>query len=135
MRVVADTQAIYWYLTAPDRLSVAALRALDEAEDTDGIVVSSWTVPELWMTSTRKRGARATPRSSYEQVRTVLLDPESAVDVEPFDAPMWPHFEVASMALADPFDSAIVATARTLGLDLVTSDREIQAASLVTVIW
>ena len=50
MRVVADTQAIYWYLTDPQRLSVAALRALDETEGTEGIVVSSWTVPELWMT-------------------------------------------------------------------------------------
>jgi PIN domain nuclease of toxin-antitoxin system len=104
--IVADSQSIYWYLARPERLSPAALAALEAAEDGDGIVISAWTVPELWMASTRKRGPRAIPRAAYELTRATLLDPDNAIRVEPFDERMWPHFEVISLELADPFDGA-----------------------------
>lgn len=89
--IAADSQSIYWYLAQPDRLSPPALVALNAAEDADGIVISAWTVPELWMASTRKRGQRAIPRAAYELVRATLLDPDNAIRVEPFDHRMWPH--------------------------------------------
>jgi PIN domain nuclease of toxin-antitoxin system len=135
VRVVADSQAIYWYLTRPERLSERALEALGECENTDGIVVSAWTVPELWMGATRKRGERSVPRGNYELVRGVLVDPTIAIDVEPFGPAMWPHFEVVSLVLADPFDSAIVATARALGVGLVSSDQAVASSGVVEVIW
>jgi PIN domain nuclease of toxin-antitoxin system len=135
VRVVADSHAIYWYLTSPGELSARALEALGEAEETGGIVVSSWTVPELWMAATRKHGSRSIPRASYELVRATLLDSANAVDIEAFGPAMWPHFEAASVAIADPFDAAIVATARALGVDLVSYDRALSAAGIVTVIW
>lgn len=47
-------------------------------------------------------------------VRAALVDPDIAVDVEPFGPAMGPHFEMVSTVLADPFDSAIVATASLL---------------------
>jgi hypothetical protein len=93
VRVVADSHAIYWYLTSPGELSARALEALGEAEDTGGIVVSSWTVPELWMAATRKYGSRSIPRASYELVRATLLDSANAVDIEAFGLAMWPHFD------------------------------------------
>jgi PIN domain nuclease of toxin-antitoxin system len=96
VRVVADSQAIIWYLSRPERLSERALETLGSAEDSDGIVVSSWTVPELWMAATRKRGPNAVDRANYELVRSTLLDADSAVDVEPFGSAMWAHFEVVS---------------------------------------
>lgn len=133
--IAADSQSIYWYLARPDRLSPAALDALDAAEDSDGIVISAWTVPELWMASTRKRGPRAVPRAAYELTRATLLDPGNAIRVEPFDERMWPHFEVVSLELADPFDSAVVATARALAIPLVTSDAAIAKAGLVETVW
>ena len=135
MRVVADSHAIYWYLTSPGELSGRALEVLGEAEDSDGIVVSAWTVPELWMATTRKHGPRSVPRASYELVQATLLDPDTTVRIEPFGPAMWPHFEVASAVMADPFDSAIVATARTLGVDLVSYDRAVAGAGIVNVIW
>ena len=135
MRVVADSHSIYWYLVNPELLSGKALEALGEAEDTDGIVVSAWTIPELWMTVTRKRGVRSISRSSYELVRATLVDPTTTVTVEPFASTMWPHFEAASVALADPFDSAIVATARTLAAPLVTHDAAITEAGVADTIW
>jgi PIN domain nuclease of toxin-antitoxin system len=133
--MVADSQSIYWYLAQPDRLSPPALAALDAAEDSDGIIISAWTVPELWMASTRKRGPRAVPRAAYELTRATLLDPGNTIRIEPFDQRMWPHFEVASLELSDPFDSAVVATARALAVPLVTSDRAIAKAGLVETIW
>ena len=75
MKVVADSHSIYWYLAKPELLSGPALAALGEAEDTDGVVVSAWTIPELWMSATRKRRDRSVPRSSYELVRATLVDP------------------------------------------------------------
>jgi PIN domain nuclease of toxin-antitoxin system len=133
--IAADSQSIYWYLARPDKLSPAALAALDVAEDGDGIAISAWTVPELWMASTRKRGPRAIPRAAYELTRATLLDPGTAIRVEPFDERMWPHFEVASLELADPFDSAVVAMARALAVPLVTSDTAIAKTGLVETIW
>jgi PIN domain nuclease of toxin-antitoxin system len=133
--IVADTQSIYWYLTAPERLSTAALAALGSAEDSDGIVVSAWTIPELWMAATRKKGDRAIARGAYELVRATLLDPDTTVQIEPFDERMWPHFEAVSLCLPDPFDAAIVSTALAVGSELVTSDQVIVEASVVSVRW
>lgn len=133
--IAADSQSIYWYLAAPERLSAAALEALGAAEDEDGIVVSAWTVPELWMAATRKRAATAVPRDAYELVRATLLDPTTSLTVIAFGERMWPHFEAVSLTLRDPFDSAVVATALTVGVDLVTSDAAIAAADIVTVVW
>lgn len=133
--IVADTQSIFWYLAAPDRLSPRALEALTSAEDDDGIVVSAWTVPELWMAATRKQGSRAIPRASYELARATLLDPGTTLRVEPFDERMWPHFEAVSLRLADPFDAAVVATAQVVDCELVTSDRLIAQTGVVPVVW
>jgi PIN domain nuclease of toxin-antitoxin system len=87
------------------------------------------------MSATRKAGARSVPRPGYELVQAILLDPDTTVTVEPFDVGAWPHFEAASMVLADPFDAAIVAAARTLGAPLVTRDRAIHTSGLVQTIW
>lgn len=133
--IVADTQSIFWYLAAPDRLSPRALEALASAEDSDGIVVSAWTIPELWMAATRKRGSRAIPRGSYELARATLLDRDTTLRIEPFDERMWPHFEEVSLRLADPFDAAVVATARAVGCELVTSDRLIAETGVVPIVW
>ena len=68
-------------------------------------------------------------------MRAALVDPDTTVRVTPFDVAAWPHFEAASAVLVDPFDAAIVATARTLGAPLVTRDRAIRAAGVVDAIW
>ena len=133
--IAADSQSIYWYLASPQRFSDAALESLGTAEDDDGIVVSAWTVPELWMAATRKQASRAVPRDAYELVRATLLDPTTSLSVVAFDERMWPHFEAVSLKLRDPFDSAVVATALTVGIDLVTSDAAIAAADVVAVAW
>jgi len=135
VRVVADSQAILWYLTAPQRLSEKALRWLDDAVQDEGITVSAVSVPELWMAATRKRGARAVPRTEYELVRDTLLDRTFAIDIEYLSPLLWPYFEEASTRIKDPFDALIVATALELSAPLVSADDAINGADLVQVVW
>lgn len=130
-----DSHTIYWDLADRSVLSSVALAALAEAEISDGIVVSAWSIPELWLATTRKRGARAIPHASCLQLRDALADPENAVEVEPFGPAMWSHFEAAALLLADPFDCAVVATAKALGLALVTYDDAIRASGAVNTVW
>jgi len=87
------------------------------------------------MSATRKRASGAVPRDAYELVRATLLDSTTTLRIEAFDERMWPHFEAVSLKLRDPFDSAVVATALTLGINLVTSDAAIAAAEVVAVVW
>jgi hypothetical protein len=47
----------------------------------------------------------------------------------------WEDFEAASLVLPDPFDGAIVATARTLELPLISRDSAVTDARVVEVIW
>lgn len=56
MKVVADSHAIFWYLQSSAALSSAARQSLQEAEATDGVIVSAATVVDLWyVTQTTKR--------------------------------------------------------------------------------
>jgi PIN domain nuclease of toxin-antitoxin system len=135
VRVLADTHALYWYLISPDRLSPRSLEVLGQAEDSDGIAVSALTIPELWVSVSRKRGDRAIPRSGYEIVRSALLDPETALDVAPLDASAWRHFEALPASISDPTDGLIVSNTQALGVPLVTKDGRITAARVVEVIW
>jgi len=135
VKVVADSQAILWYLNAPHRLSEKALRRLEDAEQDGGIVVSAATVPEVWMAVTRKRGPRSVSQAQYELLKNALLASGTTVDVEPVGPTLWPYFEEASMRIKDPFDALIVATALQLGAPLVSADDAINEAGLVQVVW
>jgi len=110
VKLLADTQAIYWYLAKPAKLSDKALRHLTEAETGGAIVVSALTIPELWMATSRKSGRRAIPREGYLAVQAALFNPASMIAVEPITAALWHHFETISMQLNDRFDGLIVAT-------------------------
>ena len=48
MRVVADSHAIVWYVQGSPRLSDKATAALNDAEASDGVVVSVATLVDLW---------------------------------------------------------------------------------------
>jgi PIN domain nuclease of toxin-antitoxin system len=83
--------------------------------------------PETRTTSHSPRRIRTHPCNTAR--------PSNAIRVEPFDQRMWPHFEVVSLELSDPFDSAVVATARALAVPLVTSDAAIAKSGLVEIVW
>jgi len=135
VKVVADSHVIYWYVHQSNRLSTQALRWLEEAEKSEGIVVSAVTIPELWMAMTRKKTDRAIQSAGYKLVRDLLEDPGTAVSVAPINATLWYHFETAAAQLRDPFDAFIVATAIEWKAPLVTADIAIAEAGIVEVVW
>ena len=135
MRVVADSNALVFYLFEPRRLTDSALNALAEAEDTEGISASVASIGDLWYVSQKRSGSGILP-GTYEAVRQVLADPSLNFHAEPIIHATMEHFDrIPHKALPDPFDRFIVATAIQLRLPLVTADRAISATGAVEVIW
>jgi PIN domain nuclease of toxin-antitoxin system len=132
VRVVADSHTIVWYTGGSSRLSSAAADALVEAEETDGIVVSVATFIDLWYVTQTTEAVTtddlARLRSTLEASSAVTLQP---VTLEVVDA----CTAIQRELLADPWDRLIVATAKALGVALVTRDRAIQKAELVPTVW
>lgn len=135
MRVVADSHSLLYHLFTPDQRSDRALEVLGEAENTDGVVVSTATIGDLWYAS-HKEGRRALTPGAFELVRSTVFDPATAFEVVSIEPAMMDEFErVPVEQLADPFDRFILATAAYLRLPLVTRDRAMTAASIAEVIW
>ncbi len=130
--VVADTQAVVWYLTEPGRLTPAAVAAMDGATATGTpIWVASITLVELRYLIEKKR----LPSKVLETL-TMALDAEGSA----FELAVLTR-EVADATAAvdrdkvpDMPDRIIAATSLALGLPLVTSDRQIRASG-VAAIW
>lgn len=134
MRVVADSHALYYYLFSPDHLSPPALDALTESDDSDGIVVSVATLADLWYVG--HKASSPFPPGGFEQLRQVVLDPQTAFHLEPIWPATMEHFDrVPKDALPDPFDRFILATAAQLRLPLVTKDRAITETKAVEIVW
>lgn len=108
MRVVADSHALIFYLSIPDRLSDLALDTLGQAEDSDGIVVSAVALGDLWYAS-HKSGPKSLAPGAFESLRSTVLDTSTNVDVTPSTAATMEHFYRISLTdLPDPFDRFIV---------------------------
>jgi PIN domain nuclease of toxin-antitoxin system len=136
VRVVADSQALVWYLAEPSRLSDAALSALDDAESSDGIDVCVLTLAELWVATHKRSASRRLELGAFELVKATLADPDLNFDIVPITAATASYFEaVAWPALRDPFDRFIVATSLELRLPLVSADRAIRETAGVAVVW
>jgi PIN domain nuclease of toxin-antitoxin system len=136
LRILADSQALVWYLTDPARLSEPALAALDEAESSDGIAVCVVTLPELWVATHKRSAARRLPSGVFELVKATIEDPALNFGVMPITAATASHFEaVAWPALRDPFDRFIVATSLEIGVSLVSADRAIREVGGEAVVW
>lgn len=130
VKLVLDTHALVWAAEDSPRLGKAARAALAGLAR-DSIGISALSLLELAMQIARGRlrvcddgdGAAAI-RNLAARVTVIPLDAETA----------WRAMTLA-MPQSDPFDRVIVATAQRLGLPLVTRDRLIRKARLVTTIW
>jgi PIN domain nuclease of toxin-antitoxin system len=129
VKLVLDTHALVWAAEDSPRLGQAARRALAGLVREE-IAISALSLLELAMLLARGRvqvragdGAKA------------IDDLAARVTVVPLDAAT--AWEAVQLALpqGDPFDRVIVATARRLGLPLLTRDRMIRRARLVTTVW
>ncbi len=120
--IVLDTHTWIWWISAPESLSEAQRIAVDESRDS--LIVSAISVWEV---------AKLVELGRLELDRPVLEWIFSALNVPGVRVQhLTPEIIVDSTALPgdfhrDPADQLIVATARTLGVPVVTSDRKIVA--------
>ena len=78
MRVVVDTHALLWFLGSSPLLSEGARSALREAQATDGIIISTALLADLWyVTQTTK----VFTTQDLDAVRDVVADESTAIDL------------------------------------------------------
>lgn len=135
MRVVADSHAIFWYVTDNPLLSDAAGQTLDEAFESEGIGVAAVSLLDLWYSTHKNGPTRIEPRH-YDRVKSVIEDDEWNVVVLPFTHESATQAESIPRAeLPDPFDRMIVAAALEYDVPIVSADKRIAELGVVPVIW
>jgi len=132
MAVVLDTCAWIWLCSNRDRLSPAAAEAIATARAAGDALVP---VIACWETAKLVEKGKLSFRMPVAEWMTRSLRLEG-LRVEP----LTPQVCVASTELpgefhGDPADQIIVATARLLGVPVVTADRRIRDYPHVATIW
>ena len=128
-RYVADTHALYWYLTDSPRLGKRASEAFDEADEGRAtICVPAIALAELFYMN-EKLGRQLDFRSTLEYLQAsgqfTLLPflPEETLDLD------------VDRGVPEMHDRIIVGVARRMSLPLLTCDASITANGLVAVVW
>jgi PIN domain nuclease of toxin-antitoxin system len=129
---VTDTHPLIWH-GADNRakLSRKAARIFDAADDEQSLIYVPLAV--FWEVTLLLKGGRIGLPEPFDHWYSRILR-RPGFDIAPLD------LRVVSESLAlgmfnDPFDSAIVATARVLDLPLITADERITQSRMVEVIW
>ncbi|UKP01498.1 type II toxin-antitoxin system VapC family toxin [Nostoc sp. UHCC 0870] len=131
--VVADTHTLIWYVFDLQRLSAAALTALEQAVNTGNpIYVSAITIIEIAYLVEKGRFA--------EEVLTRILkaldDPNIGIVLVALDRNVSGVIrQIDRVVVPDMPDRIIAATAFNLGIPLVTRDLRIQALTTIKTIW
>ncbi len=134
MSVVADTQAMIWYVDAPHELSPAATAAMDTAANTGGeyIFISAITLVEMrYLVEKNRINGMVLTRVEQE-----LDEPDPMIVATSIDRTISDALaSIPRDIVPDMPDRIIAATALALGLPLVTRDTEIPRITNVTSIW
>ncbi len=126
-----DTHIWIWLIGAPDKLSSAATKALAQDPNIGISVLSCWEISLLCHKSRLNLGISTQEwierTRSQLSVQFIPLSVVAATMAGGTEAMDWDH--------PDPADRLIVATARTLNLDLITADRTIHSYPGIHTIW
>ena len=129
---VTDTHPLVWYVANYHRkLSRIALRLFDEAVHERALIY----VPAvtLWEIAGLLKAGRVQLREPFGQWVASLLALRG-FELAPLDVPVITESLNLNLALFDdPFDAAIVATARLSDLPLITKDKRIADTKIVEV--
>ncbi|MGH2473183.1 MAG: type II toxin-antitoxin system VapC family toxin [Candidatus Limnocylindria bacterium] len=117
--VVLDSHVVHWWSSEPDRVSVAATRAIGDADEL-AVADISWF--ELAWLASHERIALTIPISSWlsqlaAQVRTIAVTPAIAATA----------VALPSSFPGDPADRLIYGTAIENGWRLITKDRRLRS--------
>lgn len=120
--IVIDTHVLIWIVNGDKRIPVRVRNVVEEAADTDGVVVSAITPWEIALLARKDRLDLGQETGRW--IDSALALPGISL------APLSPAIALDSNALPgrfhdDPADRIIVATARFHGIQLVTADRDI----------
>jgi PIN domain nuclease of toxin-antitoxin system len=128
---VTDTHALVFHAAGGGRLGTRAAAFFARCERREAIVYVPAVV--MWECGLLARVSRITLRRS---LRTFFDDLFSNPAYQPLD--VTPEHVFAADALTftrDPFDALICASAKTMGLPLITHSAKILASGAVRVIW
>lgn len=126
---VADTHALFWYLTASPRLGAQAKAAFDSAARGDAIIyVPAIVVAELYFLN-EKAGKPLNFPQEFDALREsgqFIFVPFLADDVSDFDQ---------DSTASEMHDRMIVGVARRTDATLLTIDGELVNSGLVKTLW
>jgi PIN domain nuclease of toxin-antitoxin system len=130
--ILLDTHALVWWQENNPRLSASARLVIADEQRAGEIAVSAFSCWEIAMLVARSRLQQSCSPSTWlagiaakDGIRFIPIDQDIAVAAVQLPGSM--H--------KDPADRFIVATARWLGVPIVTADRQIQAYAHVMTIW
>lgn len=120
--ILLDTHALMWLLEGNERLGIEARRGIAEAAGEGAVCVSAITPWEISLLA--RKGRINLGRDTRSWIDTALALPGIML------VPIEPRIAIDSNDLpgsfhSDPADRLLVATARFLGIPLLTSDRAI----------
>ena len=128
---VTDTHALIFHAAGGGRLGPRAAAFFERCERQDAILYVPMAV--VWECSLLARVSRINLRRT---VRAFFDDLFSNPAYHPLDLTAEQVFLADELRFnRDPFDALICASARSVGLPLLTRDGDIRASGAVTVIW
>ena len=129
---VTDTHPLIWYTAGKHgRLSQRVVEIFEEAFSNRALVVIP--SPVLWEISILVEHGRIKLREPFQHWAAALVA-RRGIDLASLDLDVIAEAHRLTFH-GDPFDRAIVATAKVMDLPLITSDRVIVESNLVEIVW
>jgi PIN domain nuclease of toxin-antitoxin system len=133
MRIICDTHVLLFWADQPDRLSGAAVAAVEQGMEKGGLACADISLWEIAMLYARGRINNQAGVTAADYIRDILTAME--IDVLPIDAEISEIAQSEMFAHGDPADRLIAATAQVHRLPLVTADTRLRAITELRCIW